>query len=51
MYHMPHAMIWRLYANKPITAGDGGWVHAKDQKHHDRLKSLINHGFVSWPAG
>lgn len=34
-----------LYANKPITAGDGGWVHAKDRKHHDRLKSLINHGF------
>lgn len=34
-----------LYANKPITAGDGGWVHAKDPKHHDRLKSLINHGF------
>jgi len=34
-----------LYANKPITAGDGGWVHAKDEKHHDRLKSLINHGF------
>lgn len=34
-----------LYANKPITAGDGGWVHAKERKHHDRLKSLINHGF------
>eukprot|EP00927_Polykrikos_kofoidii_P055924 TRINITY_DN50109_c0_g1_i1.p1 TRINITY_DN50109_c0_g1~~TRINITY_DN50109_c0_g1_i1.p1 ORF type:complete len:446 (+),score=73.92 TRINITY_DN50109_c0_g1_i1:55-1392(+) len=34
-----------LYANKPITAGDGGWVHAKDSKHHDRLKSLVNHGF------
>jgi perosamine synthetase len=34
-----------LYANKPITAGDGGWVHAIDAKHHDRLKSLINHGF------
>lgn len=34
-----------LYANKPITAGDGGWVHASSQKHHDRLKSLINHGF------
>jgi len=34
-----------LYANKPITAGDGGWVHAKEAKHHDRLKSLINHGF------
>merc|ERR1719217_1537738 len=34
-----------LYANKPITAGDGGWVHAKDPTHHDRLKSLINHGF------
>lgn len=34
-----------LYANKPITAGDGGWVHARDPKHHDRLKSLINHGF------
>ncbi|CAJ1411009.1 unnamed protein product [Effrenium voratum] len=37
--------VTSLYANKPITAGDGGWVHAKDQKHHDRLKSLINHGF------
>uniref|UniRef100_A0A7S1WS22 DegT/DnrJ/EryC1/StrS aminotransferase family protein n=1 Tax=Alexandrium catenella TaxID=2925 RepID=A0A7S1WS22_ALECA len=34
-----------LYANKPITAGDGGWVHAREQKHHDHLKSLINHGF------
>lgn len=34
-----------LYANKPITAGDGGWVHAKDSAHHDHLKSLINHGF------
>jgi len=34
-----------LYANKPITAGDGGWVHAREKKHHDRLKSLINHGF------
>lgn len=34
-----------LYANKQITAGDGGWVHAKDAKHHDHLKSLINHGF------
>lgn len=34
-----------LYANKPITAGDGGWVHARDPKHHDHLKSLINHGF------
>mmetsp|Transcript_18815 Transcript_18815/g.48848 ORF Transcript_18815/g.48848 Transcript_18815/m.48848 type:complete len:464 (-) Transcript_18815:56-1447(-) len=34
-----------LYANKPITAGDGGWVHAREPKHHDRLKSLINHGF------
>jgi len=34
-----------LYANKQITAGDGGWVHAKAAKHHDRLKSLINHGF------
>merc|ERR1712050_600905 len=34
-----------LYANKPITAGDGGWVHAKNPKHHDHLKSLINHGF------
>lgn len=29
-----------LYANKPITAGHGGWVHA-----HDHLKSLLNHGF------
>lgn len=35
-----------LYANKIITAGDGGWVHTKEQKYHDRLKSLINHGFV-----
>lgn len=35
----------RLYANKPITAGDGGWVHAREKKHHDRLKSLVNHGF------
>merc|ERR1719198_844149 len=34
-----------LYANKPITAGDGGWVHAIDARHHDHLKSLINHGF------
>lgn len=34
-----------LYANKPITAGDGGWVHARERRHHDRLKSLINHGF------
>lgn len=34
-----------LYANKLITAGDGGWVHAGEQKYHDRLKSLINHGF------
>lgn len=34
-----------LYANKPITAGDGGWVHAREKKHHDHLKSLINHGF------
>eukprot|EP00448_Togula_jolla_P039365 CAMPEP_0170627390 /NCGR_PEP_ID=MMETSP0224-20130122/31947_1 /TAXON_ID=285029 /ORGANISM="Togula jolla, Strain CCCM 725" /LENGTH=450 /DNA_ID=CAMNT_0010954389 /DNA_START=12 /DNA_END=1360 /DNA_ORIENTATION=- len=34
-----------LYANKPITAGDGGWIHAREAKHHDRLKSLINHGF------
>ncbi|CAK0828556.1 unnamed protein product [Prorocentrum cordatum] len=34
-----------LYANKQITAGDGGWVHAREKKHHDRLKSLINHGF------
>jgi len=37
--------VTSLYANKPITAGDGGWVHARDQKHHDRLKSLVNHGF------
>ncbi|CAE7588274.1 perA, partial [Symbiodinium pilosum] len=37
--------VTSLYANKPITAGDGGWVHARDKKHHDRLKSLINHGF------
>lgn len=34
-----------LYANKPITARDGGWVHARDAKHHDHLKSLLNHGF------
>tara|TARA_A100001015_G_scaffold137256_1_gene152230 strand:- start:3460 stop:4254 length:795 start_codon:yes stop_codon:yes gene_type:complete len=34
-----------LYANKLITAGDGGWVHARESKYHDRLKSLINHGF------
>jgi len=34
-----------LYANKLITAGDGGWVHALEEKYHDRLKSLINHGF------
>jgi len=34
-----------LYANKPITAGDGGWVHAREKQHHDHLKSLINHGF------
>ncbi|CAE8687032.1 unnamed protein product, partial [Polarella glacialis] len=34
-----------LYANKQITAGDGGWVHSKEKRHHDRLKSLINHGF------
>merc|ERR1719174_3603039 len=34
-----------LYANKIITAGDGGWVHCLDQKRHDRLKSLVNHGF------
>lgn len=37
--------VTSLYANKPITAGDGGWVHAREKKHHDRLKSLINHGF------
>ncbi|CAK9096616.1 GDP-perosamine synthase [Durusdinium trenchii] len=37
--------VTSLYANKPITAGDGGWVHARDKKHHDRLKSLVNHGF------
>lgn len=35
-----------LYANKLFTAGDGGWVHSKNEKYHDRLKSLINHGFV-----
>jgi len=34
-----------LYANKQITAGDGGWVHARDIAHGPRLKSLINHGF------
>jgi len=34
-----------LYANKQITAGDGGWVHARQKEHHDHLKSLINHGF------
>jgi len=34
-----------LYANKQITAGDGGWIHATDSKHHDHVKSLINHGF------
>jgi dTDP-4-amino-4,6-dideoxygalactose transaminase len=34
-----------LYANKIITAGDGGWVHCKDKVRHDRLKSLVNHGF------
>mmetsp|Transcript_57756 Transcript_57756/g.137476 ORF Transcript_57756/g.137476 Transcript_57756/m.137476 type:complete len:455 (-) Transcript_57756:32-1396(-) len=37
--------ITSLYANKQITAGDGGWVHARDAKYHDRLKSLLNHGF------
>eukprot|EP00438_Fugacium_kawagutii_P025803 Skav200481 [mRNA] locus=scaffold450:47462:101178:+ [translate_table: standard] len=37
--------VTSLYANKPITAGDGGWIHARDRKHHDRLKSLVNHGF------
>eukprot|EP00439_Symbiodinium_sp_Y106_P064443 s910_g10.t1 len=25
--------ITSLYANKPITAGDGGWVHAREKKH------------------
>jgi len=34
-----------LYANKVVTAGDGGWVMAKDETRHDRLKSLVNHGF------
>ena len=34
-----------LYANKQVTAGDGGWVHARDAKHGPRLKSLVNHGF------
>jgi perosamine synthetase len=34
-----------LYANKIVTAGDGGWVHCMDKKRHDRLKSLVNHGF------
>jgi dTDP-4-amino-4,6-dideoxygalactose transaminase len=34
-----------LYANKIVTAGDGGWVHTKDKTKHDRLKSLVNHGF------
>jgi len=37
--------ISSLYANKQITAGDGGWVHARQKEHHDHLKSLINHGF------
>eukprot|EP00397_Hematodinium_sp_SG-2012_P024625 GEMP01025656.1.p1 GENE.GEMP01025656.1~~GEMP01025656.1.p1 ORF type:complete len:440 (+),score=98.24 GEMP01025656.1:59-1378(+) len=37
-----------LYANKPITAGDGGWVHlnsTNDENRTRRLKSLVNHGF------
>jgi len=34
-----------LYANKIVTAGDGGWVMTKDKFRHDRLKSLVNHGF------
>jgi perosamine synthetase len=34
-----------LYANKVVTAGDGGWVHCRDPKRHDRVKSIINHGF------
>ncbi len=34
-----------LYANKQITAGDGGWVHSTVEEHAPRLKSLINHGF------
>ncbi|CAD7958602.1 unnamed protein product [Amoebophrya sp. A120] len=34
-----------LYANKQITAGDGGWVHSISEEHAPRLKSLINHGF------
>jgi dTDP-4-amino-4,6-dideoxygalactose transaminase len=34
-----------LYANKIVTAGDGGWVMTKDKTKHDRLKSLVNHGF------
>ena len=35
----------RLCPTFQTTSGDGGWVHARDAKHHDRLKSLINHGF------
>ncbi|CAD7946618.1 unnamed protein product [Amoebophrya sp. A25] len=34
-----------LYANKQITAGDGGWVHSTHPGQAGRLKSLINHGF------
>ena len=34
-----------LYANKNLTAGDGGFVGTKHPQISDHLKSVINHGF------
>ncbi|CAM4962881.1 unnamed protein product [Rotaria socialis] len=35
-----------LYANKIITAGDGGFVLSKDPSVATRLASIVNHGFT-----
>lgn len=35
-----------LYANKTITAGDGGFVLSKDPLSAARLISIVNHGFT-----
>lgn len=35
-----------LYANKTITAGDGGFVLSKDPSVAARLVSIVNHGFT-----
>lgn len=35
-----------MYANKTVTAGDGGFVLSVDASNATRLASLVNHGFT-----